>query len=288
MIVPASKMLTAWAPAISMPAEPEITPKLVIPPVKVRPAISIAVLLPARISLALSIRIPWLVATIAAAVHDRAEDNAAAQDGNAGRGRDLAVVEDVAGEGRHPGSRRPATRADCNAATAGADRAAIGDAAGESRGAAQEYASVQRGDRTAVGGAARKDRTAVNQNTVAGRHAFPDFFAVAEAGQGQVPRLHPALVAGRDHAAVVDAAGKCRDRLHKDTPASSRDCAAVGNAAGASAAERGSTGDRNAEAAGRDLAAVGDAAGEGFTVANVDAVVACRDRAGVAYVRRRR
>jgi hypothetical protein len=64
MIVPASKMLTAWALAISMPAEPEITPKLVIPPVKVRPAISIAVLLPARISLALSIRIPWLVATI--------------------------------------------------------------------------------------------------------------------------------------------------------------------------------------------------------------------------------
>jgi hypothetical protein len=113
MIVPASKMLTAWALAISMPAEPEITPKLVIPPVKVRPAISIAVLLPARISLALSIRIPWLVATIVP----------------------LSTI-------------------------------------------------AQRGDRTAVGGAARKDRTTVNQNTVAGRHALPDFFAVAEAGQG--------------------------------------------------------------------------------------------------------
>jgi hypothetical protein len=45
------------------------------------------------------------------------------------------------------------------------------------------YASVQRGDRTAVGDAARKDRTTVNQNTVAGRQAFPDFFAVAEPGQ---------------------------------------------------------------------------------------------------------
>jgi hypothetical protein len=62
-IAPASKMLTGRAVLISMPAEPEITPKLVMPPVKVGPAMAIAVLL-ARISLALSIRMPWLVALI--------------------------------------------------------------------------------------------------------------------------------------------------------------------------------------------------------------------------------
>ena len=56
-------MLTGFAVLISMPAEPEITPKLAMPPVKVGPAMAIAVLL-ARISLALSIRMPWLVALI--------------------------------------------------------------------------------------------------------------------------------------------------------------------------------------------------------------------------------
>ena len=50
MIAPPSKMLTAWALLISMPAEPETTPVLKMPPVKVGPAMSIAVLL-ARTSL---------------------------------------------------------------------------------------------------------------------------------------------------------------------------------------------------------------------------------------------
>ena len=45
MIAPASKMLTGCAVLISMPAEPEITPKLEMPPVKVGPAMAIAVLL---------------------------------------------------------------------------------------------------------------------------------------------------------------------------------------------------------------------------------------------------
>ena len=45
MMVPASKMLTGCAVLISMPAEPEMTPELEMPPVKVGPAISIAVLL---------------------------------------------------------------------------------------------------------------------------------------------------------------------------------------------------------------------------------------------------
>ena len=44
MMAPPSKMLTAWALLISMPAEPEIAPKLEMPPVKVSPAMSIAVL----------------------------------------------------------------------------------------------------------------------------------------------------------------------------------------------------------------------------------------------------
>jgi hypothetical protein len=56
-------MLTGCAVLISMPADPEITPKLLMPPVKVGPAMTIAVL-PATISPALSIRMPWLVATI--------------------------------------------------------------------------------------------------------------------------------------------------------------------------------------------------------------------------------
>ena len=58
---PPSKMLTEWALLIKMPAEPETTPKLEMPPVKVGPAMSIAVLLE-RTSLARSIRMPWLVA----------------------------------------------------------------------------------------------------------------------------------------------------------------------------------------------------------------------------------
>ena len=60
-IAPASKMLTALALLIKMPAEPETTPLLVMPPVKVGPAMLIAVLLE-RISLASLIRMPWLVA----------------------------------------------------------------------------------------------------------------------------------------------------------------------------------------------------------------------------------
>ncbi len=60
-ITPPSKMLTAWALLIKMPAKPDTTPLLVMPPVKVGPAMSIAVLLE-RTSLARSIRMPWLVA----------------------------------------------------------------------------------------------------------------------------------------------------------------------------------------------------------------------------------
>ena len=45
MMAPASKMLTGCAVLISMPAEPEITPKLEMPPVKVGPAMAMAVLL---------------------------------------------------------------------------------------------------------------------------------------------------------------------------------------------------------------------------------------------------
>ena len=61
MIVPPSKMLTARALLISMPAEPETTPVLRMPPVKVRPAMSIAVLL-ARTSLKPSILMPVVAA----------------------------------------------------------------------------------------------------------------------------------------------------------------------------------------------------------------------------------
>jgi hypothetical protein len=61
MMAPASKMLTGRALLMAMPAEPEITPKLVIPPVKILPAMATAVLV-ARISLALSMRMPWLTA----------------------------------------------------------------------------------------------------------------------------------------------------------------------------------------------------------------------------------
>jgi hypothetical protein len=60
-MTPPSKMLTEWALLIKMPAEPETTPELEMPPVKVGPAMSIAVLLE-RTSLARSIRMPWLVA----------------------------------------------------------------------------------------------------------------------------------------------------------------------------------------------------------------------------------
>ena len=65
-MLPASKMLTPDTWVMSMPPEPEITPELTMPPVKVLPAMSMANgAVPPTISPPLEITMPWLVATMA-------------------------------------------------------------------------------------------------------------------------------------------------------------------------------------------------------------------------------
>src|SRR4051794_31866433 len=98
MMTPPSKMLTPWALLISMPAEPETTPALKMPPVKVGPAMLIAVLLE-RTSCALD-QDAVARRLDAAAVDDPAGDRAREQ-GDAGFRRDRTGIDNTAHDARN-------------------------------------------------------------------------------------------------------------------------------------------------------------------------------------------